>query len=342
MYKAIGCLCTQSYYVDHVASIWLALPKRWRGPFFVSSLAKEAAIRHGIPSKFIVKIPDGGSKRSIAQSALYSANRWNPNQLAVLTASWGDFRITQKMRGVGTPTIPHGQGGPGSSNDTWNNAVGLDFMMVPAEYGRGDLNGIKTIVINGQPKLDRWYGHIPPVTDKPILAISFRWRDSHSAVEHYKPFLQDIKREADEKGVHLLGHGHPLKFHSDFVKMWDDLEIESTPSFDEVLERAHVYAADCSSSSFECVGLDRPVVFLHDPKYVNFSFGPRFTLGPKAGIINEDPSKLIDDALLAYSDPPEIAARRREVAKLMFGDYKGEASKNAAETLVEFYGGILR
>lgn len=172
--------------------------------------------------------------------------------------------------------------------------------------------------------------------DSPLLAISFRWRDTHSAVLHYRPFLAEVKRQAKKEGVQLLGHGHPLKFDTDFVHLWREHGIESTPSFEEVLARADVYAADCSSSSFEFVCLDKPVIFLHDPKYDKMSFAPRFTQC-HAGIINKDPSQLIADTIRAYQDPPEIAAQRRQVKELLFGDYRGEASQNAAKALIEFY-----
>lgn len=273
----------------------------------------------------------GGSRAAIAQFIRSIHNG------PVMTTSWGNWRIIEKAK-LPAPTIPHGQAGPGPGNDNWvNKSNKIDLMLVPAEYGKGGLDGVNTVVIHGQPKLDRWYGYKPEPSDRPVLAISFRWRDSHSAALNYKPYLTEISRQAKKAGIELLGHGHPLKFDSEFSKLWSDHKIESTGLFEDVLSRAHVYAADCSSSSFEFVGLDRPVIFLDDPKFEGCTRAPRFTLGPQAGILNLDPLNLIEDAVRAYEDPEEIAASRREVAKLMFGDYVGEASKNAAEALIAFY-----
>lgn len=328
--RRIGFLATESYYVDHLASIWLALPKKWRGPFFVSPKSAYTAKRYGINN--LIKV--SGPRLHIANEMKSKHNG------PVMTASWSNWRIVEKA-GLPAPTIPHGQGGPGASsaNSKWmSKADKIDLMLVPAEYGKGSLDGVNTVIIHGQPKLDRWYGYKPEPSNRPVLAISFRWRDSHSAALHYKPYLKEIRRRANKAGIHLLGHGHPLKFDSDFVKLWNDHRIESTGLFENVLERAHVYAADCSSSSFEFVGLDRPVVFLDDPKYVEYTTAPRFTLGPLSGIVNLDPLNLIEDTLKAYEDPADIAESRRNVANLLFGEWKGEASQNAAEALIDFYG----
>ena len=336
----IGCLATEGYYVDHMASIWLALPKNRRGPFLVSQKAKPTAVARGIPFNAIKVFRHIGNKRATAHEVKKVMGR-HPSEVALLTASWGNWRIVDKISGIaGNPYIPHGQGGPGpaASNGNWTSvAERLDLMLVPSRYGATELDGVNTVIINGQPKLDRWFGFKPPHSEVPIVAISFRWRDTHSAVDHYTPWLAGVKRQADASGVHLLGHGHPLKFDTKFKQLWADHGIESTPSFEEVLKRAHVYAADCSSSSFEFVGLDRPVVFLSSPHYESMHFAPRFTLGPKAGIINEHPQHLIADVLRAYLDPPVLARMRRDVAAIMFEDFKGEASLNAANALLDFY-----
>lgn len=326
---SIGFLATEGYYVDHMASIWLALPKNWRGPFFVGPRAISTAKRYKISN--IVRVP---KKRNLIVAEMKRRHKG-----PVMTASWANWRLVERA-GLPAPTLPHGQGGQGNSNSSWiSKADKVDLMMVPAEYGR--LEGINCPLIHGQPKLDRWFGH--KVNSKPpVLAISFRWRECHSAVEYYRPFVKKIKEQAQEAGIHILGHGHPLKFENGFRQLWEEHSIECTPLFEDVLARADVYAADCSSSSFEFVGLDRPVIFLEDPKIDKYNFAARDNFASKCGIINKDPLKLIEDTLIALSDPIEISDGRKEVAKIMFGDYKGEASKNAAQVLIDFYDKLLR
>lgn len=324
----IGFIATETYYIDHLVSIWLALPSRVRGPFFCDNKIIEYAVKWGIKRKHIIAI--SGTRR---QKAYTLKNSFSG---PVISASFSNWRVVNTA-GLPAPHLPHGQGGEGPGSELWlQNASKVDFMLVPAHYGTIGMDPLNCIIIDGQPKLDRWYGH-KPNNSKPVLAMSFRWRDIHSAADHYKPFLKEVKQKADKAGIQLLGHGHPLKFNSSFRYMWEEAGIPHDGSFENVLKTADVYAADCSSSSFEFVGLDRPVIFLDCPKYENLTRAPRFTLD-RAGIINRDPSLLVEDALRALEDHPEVAARRREVAQLLHGGFEGKASQNAARAIMEFYG----
>lgn len=324
----IGFIATETYYVDHLISIWLALPHKARGPFFCTDRAATQAKKYGVREKFIVRV--SGSRTQMAKRLKASFSG------PVLSASFANWRVVFTA-GLPAPHLPHGQGGPGPGNENWlDNKDKVDLMLVPAEYGKGGLEGLNCVVINGQPKLDRWYKY-SPFNDRPTAAISFRWRKEQSALEHYLPYLADIAAEAKKKGVRLIGHGHPLSFKTEFAHVWKKVAIIAEPSFEEVLRLADVYAADCSSSSFEFVGLDRPVVFLDCPAYANLSKPPRFTQS-EAGIINKHPKDLVEDILLAHSDPPHIKEARAKVKNLMHGVFKGEASSNAARVLMEFYG----
>lgn len=322
-----------------MASIWLSLPKDKRGPVFITPNVKDSALARGIPRHALKLFEKAHNRRGTANNIFRHHRNLPVEDVALLCASWGDWRILERIHNLGgKATIPHGQGGPGPSLNSWVGVASrVDIMLVPSPYGATALDGINTHIIHGQPKLDRWFNYKPEESEQPTLALSFRWRDSHSAIEHYRPFMARIKEQADEAGIKLLGHGHPLKFDTVFRKFWRDHGIEATPSFEEVLKRAHIYAADCSSSSFEFVGLDRPIVFLSCPAYENMSFGPRFTFGPQAGIVNNDPLNLIAESVLAYQDGEELSRKRRSVADILFKDFKGEASKNAAKALIDFY-----
>ena len=321
----IGFLATESYYVDHLVSIWLALPPTARGPFFCSQEASQQAIRYGLKRKDILLV--SGTRRQIAKvlQTIFSG--------PVLTASYSNWRIVVTAK-LPAPYIPHGQGGPGPGLNLWyNNKEHLDLMLCPTPYAV--LPDLPCAIIGGQPKLDRWYNR-QPKNSSPLLAISFRWREEHSALSHYRPYLKEVKLQAEKRGLSLLGHGHPLRYKKEFQEVWRSVGIPTHGSFEYVLEHADVYAADCSSSSFEFVGLDRPVIFLDCPKYRGETRAPRFTHSD-AGIINKHPLELVEDAIRAYEDPPEVAAKRREIASVLHEGFEGNASKRAADTLMEFY-----
>lgn len=287
--------------------------------------ARATALEHGIPKDKLIVINEG-SRKNIARQL--KAKHDGP----LLSASFANWRMVT-LAGLPNPTIPHGQGGPGLSLRCWErNKDKVDLMLVPTEYAV--LDWLNCVVIHGQPKLDRWFGY-KPANSKPTLAISFRWRDSASAWDHYKPYLKKVKRQADAAGVRLLGHGHPLRYE-EFERVYRRYSIEFTPSFEYVLSAADVYAADCSSTSFEFIGLDRPAVFLWCPKYKNCTHAPRFT-HDHGGITNRDPLKLIEDALAAHLDPPEIQAARAAVRAELFEGFNGAASVNAARALESFY-----
>ena len=82
-----GFLATESYYVDHLVSIWLALPKKARGPFFCSHTAAEAAFRYGVNPGKVVYV--SGNRKQIAKTLRVSGFKG-----PVLTASFSNWRIS--------------------------------------------------------------------------------------------------------------------------------------------------------------------------------------------------------------------------------------------------------
>lgn len=57
----------------------------------------------------------------------------------------------------------------------------------------------------------------------------------------------------------------------------------------------------------------------------------------RAGLENRDPLKLVEDAIKAFEDPESIRSARQHVSSLMFPGFEGQASKNAAQILENFY-----
>lgn len=326
-HNAIGLLATQRYYVDHLASIWTSLTPSRRGPIFVAKRALKTAQNYGLTN--LVLMPESENRNVLANFVKQRT------KCPLLTASMGDWKIVAGA-GVPAPTIPHGPGGSGhtpKTDELWKGfSSQVDMMLVPSQ--RAVYPFLHCEVIDGMPKLDRWYGFRPSNT-KPVLAISFRWDKNSSAMSYYTPYLKEVKKKADKAGIKLLGHGHPLHW-AKCKNLWDSLGIESSPEFEYVLSAADVYAADMSSTLFEFMALDRPVIFLWQPGFDKLHKGTRFSM-QRAGIENRDPLKLVEDALRAYEDPYEIREARKEVVDLMFPGFEGKASVNAARQLELFY-----
>jgi hypothetical protein len=324
----IGAYATEYYYIDHLVSIWLALPEEARGSWWVTEKAAFRLNDYGVPTEFAQVFAD----RDRLKGALARDKGKDP----ILTASFANWRDVTNA-GRPNPYLPHGQGGPGNGNDNWlRNARKLDLMLCPTPYATTGFETLSTAVIHGQPKTDRWVGH-KPKNENPVVAISFRWRETASALEHYRPHLLQFVEEAQAYGWEVLGHGHPLAFEKRFRQVWKKLGVRRTADFEKVLNEADVYVADCSSSSFEFAATDRPVVFLDAPCYKGCNFAPRFT-HDRAGLTCRDPRQLASTVALALADPDHVAAAREDVCAELFGPRDGQSSQRAASALLEFYG----
>lgn len=325
----IACYATEYYYIDHLVSVWQALPEEARGFWWVTQPAAFRLKDYGVPSEYAKVFPTRESLRR----ALARDSEKGP----VLSASWANWRDVN-MAGRPNPHLPHGQGGPGVANSNWVSVADkLDLMLCPTPYATEGFEMLSTAVIHGQPKTDRWVGY-KPKNENPVVAISFRWRESASALDHYRPHLRSFVQEAQEYGWDILGHGHPLAFEKRFRPVWKGLGVRRTADFEKVLETADVYVADCSGSSFEFAATDRPVVFLDAPCYAGETRAPRFT-HDRAGLTCRDPRYLAETIALALADPDHVAEAREDVCAELFGPRDGQSSLRAAQALLEFYAG---
>ena len=325
----IGCYAANYYYVDHLVSIWQSLPVEARGLWWVNNESSRRLEHYGIDPKVWAKTFK--YRADITHSLRYSAEKY-----PLLSASYGEWKQVRAGR-CSAPYMPHGQGGPGNNvEQVWHrHASQVPIMFCSAD--RAILPGLNCHSIDGQPKVDRWIGH-KPQNDKPIIAVSFRWRESTCALNHYQEHLSGFIKEASERGWEVLGHGHPLRWEKCFKPLWKSLGVSFTSDFEKVMRVANVYCADASSTSFEFAATDRPVVFLDCPAYEERreSMWHRFSHA-YAGVTCNHPRDMAESIAEALIDSPEQKALRAKAVAEIFGKNDGLSSQRAAQKLLKHY-----
>lgn len=313
---------TEYYYLDHMASVYSALEPHEQGTVFTLTKWAKRAREWGLTNLVTAK----------TRTQLAAKLRQHPLN-PTLTASFANFRDCRKA-GRRSPTLIHGQGSAGNSAPTWHKHKDqVECMLVPAPWGRTGLD-LPVYECGGQPKLDRHLNSTPPVTDRPRVGLSFRWRESTSALSHYLPGLPKFLELCDMMGIEVVGHGHPRIFEGELRPLWKKFRVTRTADFEKILSNCHAYVADCSSTIFEFASLDRPVVLMDCPKYRKCKFPPRFT-HRQVGLETKGPEELFETIMLALADPMEIALNRRAVVDELFSTQRhdGRASHRAAQIL---------
>lgn len=214
-------------------------------------------------------------------------------------------------------------------------------MLTPGEVQaarlRQDFPTLPTFAV-GCPKLDRYH---PPTRRRPgarpVVAVSWHWNsgkcpESRSAFIFYRKAL---RRLATSPAFELIGHGHPREWRI-FRAFYENIGIEPVEHFSEVIERADVYCCDNSSTLFEFASLDRPVVVVNSPKYRrNVNHGMRFWEFADIGLQVDHGNDLEAVICDAIEDRPEVAERRREITRTVYGPCDGRAAERAADALRE-------
>jgi len=195
----------------------------------------------------------------------------------------------------------------------------------------------------GCPYLDRWAGATShakpwPVPPPPTVGISFHWEcnmthETRSGFPYFSPALDQLNRV-----YRVLGHAHP--------RAWDTIEpfykehgIEYTLDFAEVMDRADVYVVDNSSTGFEFMALDKPVVWLNSPWYRKTTdHGLRFWEWADAGVQCDKREHLVDAVRGALEDHPSIRARREACVQAVYGPQDGRAAERAGTAILEWAG----
>lgn len=316
-------------YLEHLRPVWEALPEEHRGTFYVSEwLLEEAADLPGTVTTI-------GEKEKL-----------EPGPGIAVVASYHDLVRTWARRAV---LFEHGAGQSytkrHSSYAGGVNRKNVDLFVVPgpepAKRNRRYYPKVPNVEV-GSPKLDPWLAGDrtgPGPDDPPTVALSFHWRcnvapEAGTVVDHYLPGLEAVVAELEDQGVTVLGHAHP-GILEELRPHYDRLGVEVVDLFDEVLERAHVYAVDNSSTLFEFAATGRPVVVLNGPAFrKNVRHGLRFWKEADVGRQVEGPAELAGALLEALDDPPELRALREAAIARVYARRDGRSAEHAAEALV--------
>lgn len=313
--KRIDFLAREPHHADHILPIWCALPKRLRGTFFASENSLPRLTAHGVEGRQASEIDEGG---------------------LTLVASYLDLKVARK-HGRRVIYCEHGagqsyEGNPSGSYIGAIDRAGAVATLVPGHDAARRHTAVHPAIRAypiGVPKLDRHAKASRPGDD--VVAISFHWncrviRETRGAFDHYKRALPLLAER-----FKVIGHGHPriirlLRPH------YEAAGIEVVTDFDEVIERASVYCIDNSSTMYEWAALDRPVVVLNAPWYRRrIQHGLRFWSHADVGPQVWTPADLPVAIETALEDPPDVAARRREIAADVYAMPVGGATKAAVQ-----------
>lgn len=247
-----------------------------------------------------------------------------------VVASWVDAKA------VRTPVIyvEHGAGQQYGNQEGYSGSHGLRGkargFICPSEVvaDRWRASYRVPAVAVGCPKLDRWLESTPePMT----VGVTFHWRcavarEAGTAWDHFVGGLEDMIWHLTDLGYTVLGHAHPRMPEARHWFTERGLYVDH----DELMARAGALVADNTSLLPEFMALDRPVAFLHSPKWRrSVDHGGRFWDWCVAGIEYEDPkSFLIEDPIAAAAD---FVEDRRKVADSIYAHRDGSSSRRAAD-----------
>ncbi len=298
----------QPHFIDHMAPIWALLPERGRFTVRTPALVAHAQKR-GV--EVAVGKPDG-----------------NP----LLVAGAGDF-LRHKGR---VALVEHGAGqtwpGRHPSYPGGKRREHIGLFICPservAETNRRWYPDARYAVV-GCPKMDRWVGREYPRHDPPVVAVSFHWRQT--AFRHYFSMLRRLK----DPPFTIIGHAHPRVINQ-LAPLYERIGIEVVRDFEEVLERADLYACDNSSTIFEFALTGRPVVLLDQPAYRQGSGELRFGDGWDVGMHVSGPDQFVPVVTEALTDPQESRDARERVVADVYAIRDGTSAQRAADAVTEW------
>jgi len=336
--KPVDFFARREHYLDHIAGTWLALPKEYRGSFYVPEyMAKYSKkynfeivpLKHKSNTPIMVHIPVGGGPMVVPA--------YGDMQKAYITDQNRPYFLTE--HGVGlTFKHPGYAGGEGSRRF-------ISFFLCPNKHTY-DKNRktypAAAIAITGTPKLDKWFNApVKKRDDPPTVAISFHW-DGHmicpeagNAFFYYKDVIPELK-----KHFNLIGHSHPL-IADKLYPFYESHGIKIERSFDKVMEMADLYVNDCSSTMYEFCVTGKPVVILNSPHFrKHIDQGIRFWEYTDIGPMVEDPKDLIP----AINEALSCTLYKSNIEKMIADLYPhfGNAANTTAEAIVNFVEGKRR
>lgn len=282
-------------------------------------------------------------------------SRWNESEKTLdqdrkatgLCASYGDLK---KLRQSGRQVIlaEHGAG---------QSYGGSDKAFHTSYSGGGDRHGVIAYLTPGPhsternkrvhpwtacyevgcPKLDAWADFKPKKAAKPLVVISFHWdcfvtHETRSAFYEYREAVIAAAKSAE---FSLAVHSHPRIANE--VRAWAKATgLEWIERFDEVLERASVYAVDNSSTLFEFAATGRPVLVINSAHYRRgIDHGLRFWRESGIGVNCNQPGDLRPAILEALADSVKQRQARTASVRRVYGAPLGQATSLAVDAIKE-------
>lgn len=301
-------------YFDHIAPVYLKLPERLRGKFYIYE-------------EVIPKAEKLGIKHELG----------NPRGGLTLVASYTDYQGTNgdiifMEHGIGhTYSNGHPAYAGGSGKDRV--VLFLNQHQLTQEKNEQAYPATYNAII-GTPKLD---SVIPrPMNEKKVVCLSFHWDcyvcpETRSSFEYYKRVIPYLAQSKDFK---LVMHGHPRSI-AEIKSKLGDLNLTFYDDFDEVMKIADVYVNDNSSTMYEFLLTGRPVVVLNDTQYrKHIHHGIRFW-DYIPGIQVDRWTDLERIILKTLEDSDEWKKKRAEIVATLY-PFLGQASKRASQVITDF------
>lgn len=190
----------------------------------------------------------------------------------------------------------------------------------------------------GCPKLDKWAGYKPePNGQRPLVVVSFHWDckvapETRSAFNEYSKILPTL---LDAQEYRFALHSHPRQ--KALVKEFASKNgIPFIEHFDEVMERAHIYCIDNSSTLFEFAATDRPVVVINSKHYRRgINHGLRFWDLADIGVNCDRPDDLHVSILDAIADRLTQRQARWKAVSKVYTVPLGQATQAATDAIIE-------
>lgn len=208
------------------------------------------------------------------------------------------------------------------------------------------------VEVVGCAKLD----HPParaPRGERPIVALTWHWRcnvavETRPALDHYR---DAVRRLAATGRYELLGHAHPRLWDDGDPpnELYDELGIEWTRSWPEVLARADLLCFDNTSAGYEAAALGIPVLALDSPEWRDeprhglrfydsvpgLRLRARMSQAPECEPVFQWWGEHNLEAAIAeaLADADGLRAKRELVSDEVYGPRDGRASERAAEIL---------
>jgi hypothetical protein len=320
----------RAHYLDHLVSVYRALPAERRGRFTIPLELVDYARQ---------AIGEG-----IGMLEIYN-DRTPRGEGPILVCSYGDIARAARNPARKILHMEHGTGHSFGGSPYPAGRKGkrdlVSLFLAPNEYTARLIRSVRKtpVEVIGTPKMDEFVFaeglRAAPRNDPPVIAIAFHWGDKKSqppekgsAFEHYReilPVLRDRYR--------LIGHGHPLATDV-YRQAFEDLGIEWVPNFRDVLQRADVYVNDLSSTLYEFLLTGKPVVVLNAPWFRrSVHWGIRFWDYSDVGLNVGNPGELIGAIDRTLDEYGTVCAPARRCALEDLYPYAGASAQRAADVI---------